>query len=106
MTSDRDRERARSVAMAIRDRLEDRRCEIVAEIRHYPPPIPACDVQFNRLIEDRDRISREIGRIDALLGGRTPRAGRAKAIDAFIAASPDIDPDLKRKLRSELAGSP
>ena len=34
--------------------------QIVAEIRAYPPPIPACDAQFNWLLERRARIERAL----------------------------------------------
>ena len=43
--------------------LEVERNRVCAEIASYPPPIPACDEQFNHLLEERDRISRELSRL-------------------------------------------
>ena len=37
--------------------------EIQAEIRKYPPPIPACDAYFNHLLEERGRITDELARL-------------------------------------------
>ena len=37
------------------------------EIGAYPAPIPACDAQFNGLLEERRRLSRAIRDIDAVL---------------------------------------
>ena len=44
----------------IRTALEQERRGISAEIGSYPSPIPACDEQFNYLLERRDRISRAL----------------------------------------------
>jgi hypothetical protein len=52
----------------IRDRLESERDRIYKEILNYPRPIPGCDQQFNHLLEERERISRELDRLDALSG--------------------------------------
>jgi hypothetical protein len=43
-----------------RSRLLLERARIVAEIRAYPPPIPACDAQFNWLLERRAEIERAL----------------------------------------------
>ena len=37
--------------------LENARLRIQAEINAYPAPIPACDVYFNSLLEQRSRVS-------------------------------------------------
>ncbi len=42
--------------------LECERDRILAEIRAYPPPIPACDEQFNHLLAQRDSIWKELKR--------------------------------------------
>ncbi len=42
--------------------LERERDRIFEQIRSYPPPIPACDDQFNYLLAERDRIARELVR--------------------------------------------
>jgi hypothetical protein len=40
--------------------LERELARVAAEIRSYPAPIPACDAQYNHLLEERARISREL----------------------------------------------
>ena len=40
--------------------LEAERLRIQAEIVSYPMPIPACDVYFNDLLEQRSRICAEL----------------------------------------------
>jgi hypothetical protein len=46
--------------------LNEERERIYAEIHDYPPPIPACDVQFNYLIEKRTLVTQEIRKLRAL----------------------------------------
>lgn len=50
-----------------RRRLLAERAQIVAEIRAYPLPIPACDAQFNWLLERRAQIERAL-----VHGAQTP----------------------------------
>ncbi|MBX3053062.1 MAG: hypothetical protein KF753_16385 [Caldilineaceae bacterium] len=50
----------------IEARLWQERERIYAEIHAYPPPIPACDAQFNYLIEKRALIAKELSAIRAL----------------------------------------
>jgi hypothetical protein len=40
--------------------LESERLRVQAEIASYPMPIPACDVYFNGLLEQRARICDEL----------------------------------------------
>jgi hypothetical protein len=55
---------AQSGWQAVRDHLEKQQQRIYEEIRNYPKPIPACDVQFNYLLEQRAGISDELNRLD------------------------------------------
>ena len=50
-----------------RDALAKERLRIQAEISGYPMPIPACDVYFNDLLEQRARICAELARMEELL---------------------------------------
>lgn len=50
-----------------RDALEIERLALQAEISSYPMPIPACDVYFNDLLEQRARICTELARTEELL---------------------------------------
>ena len=43
-----------------RAELENERRRIIDEIKAYPTPIPACDAQFNFLLEERARIEQEL----------------------------------------------
>jgi len=45
--------------------LESERHRINDEIKNYPTPNPACDAQFNFLLEERARIAREIQELEA-----------------------------------------
>jgi hypothetical protein len=44
--------------------LEGERLRIQAEIVSYPMPIPACDVYFNGLLEERARVCGALARLD------------------------------------------
>jgi len=48
--------------------LECERLRIQTEINDYPGPIPACDVYFNSLLEQRNRVCEEL---TALRGSKT-----------------------------------
>jgi hypothetical protein len=50
------------------EQLEARKAQVLAEIRSYPPPIPACDAQFNYLLEQRDQLSVALNRLHQLTG--------------------------------------
>ncbi len=52
----------------LRAQLRQEREQVLAELRAYPPAVPACDAQFNYLLEQRDRLGRALGRLDAILG--------------------------------------
>ena len=43
--------------------LERERDRIFERIRSYPSPVTACDEQFDSLLEERDRIARELTRV-------------------------------------------
>ncbi len=60
---------------ALRARLEHMQEGVAAEIRAYPPPIPACDAQFDHLLERREALSEALARLDAARkdGSSTPK---------------------------------
>ncbi len=70
---------------ALRARLEHMQEAVAAEIRAYPPPIPACDAQFDHLLERREALSEALARLDAARkdGSRTP--------ESFLAGLPGLD---------------
>ena len=53
----------------LRSALVKRRQAIAEEIACHPRPITACDVHFNRLLEERAALSEQIDRLDDLIGG-------------------------------------
>ncbi len=67
---------------SLRRRLEALKETVAEELRSYPPPITACDDQFNRLLELRRLLPRELARLD--------RAANDKSItiEDFIRSSP------------------
>ena len=70
---------------ALRARLERMQEAVAAEINAYPPPIPACDAQFDHLLERRDALSEALARLGAARkdGSSTP--------ESFLAELPDLD---------------
>ncbi len=68
---------------ALRARLERMRAAVAAEIRAYPAPIPACDAQFDYLLERREALSAALARLDA---ARKAGAGPAQSLHAELSA--------------------
>jgi len=50
---------------ALRARLVGLQEAVTAEIRAYPAPIPACDAQYNHLLERRAAFAEARARLDA-----------------------------------------
>ena len=75
---------------ALRDQLKTRQARIVETIRDYPPPITACDAQFDHLLEQRDGIFRELKRLEQ---SRQKDGATGKELAAFIASSNWIEGD-------------
>jgi hypothetical protein len=53
-----------ALCIEIRNILLARRRQLAEEIGRHPRPITACDVHFNRLLEERALLSEEIDRFD------------------------------------------
>ena len=49
----------------LRRRLQSLTEQVGEEIRAYPAPIPACDAQFNHLLDLRRLLPQELGRLEA-----------------------------------------
>lgn len=90
-------EAARSAWTELEEHLENARRSVLAEIRNYPPPIAACDQQFNYLLEQRDRIAGGLSRLAAIRRDNSARETdvNVKALIDFINASECIAHDLK-----------
>jgi len=85
----------------IRTRLERRRDEILERIGSYPTPIPACDVDFNRLLEERARVFEELDRL-ATLKRRESHGRNSNVIQEFIASCTSLSEDDRHALRALL----
>ena len=92
-----------SVWNRIREHLQNERHRIYQEIKNYPPPIPACDAQFNYLLEERARIGVELARIEAIVKGSITWEEHKKSIEEFIMWSKYIDKDARQGIRSTLS---
>ena len=66
----------------LRARLARLQETVAAEIAAYPAPIPACDAQYNHLLERRAALAEARARLDAAYEG-----GQATAED-FRASTP------------------
>ena len=70
----------RRVASLLEDLAQASRSALLAlnrKIGAYPPPIPACDAQFNFLLEKRRRLSQDSRQIQRLMT-RAAREGVAR----------------------------
>jgi hypothetical protein len=92
----------KSVWEQIRTRLEGARSRIYEEIRNYPRPIPACDQQFNYLLEERARVCGELDRVDEVLREGLWRSDPVQRIEAFLQSSGCIDSGAQQAIRSSL----
>jgi hypothetical protein len=68
-----------SFCLEIRSALLNRRRRLAEEIGRHPRPITACDVHFNRLLEERAALSEEIGRFDEFIAASVALTAEAKA---------------------------
>ena len=68
----------------VRRRLASEKARVVRAIADYPAPIPACDEQFNHLLERRRSLAQEIERADRLC------RDESASIDEFVRSSPSL----------------
>lgn len=88
----------------IRAHLEHRRDELCREIGDYPPPRPACDVDFNKLLEERALMFQELARLDGLLGEDHSRERLAASLTEIIRTSSMIDENARSERVRQHAG--
>jgi len=75
---------------ATRIHLATAKGKISEAIRNYPPPIPACDQQFNHLLEERHRLGAALRRLDVIKEQILSARDQLEAIQALIRESPDL----------------
>jgi hypothetical protein len=95
-------DRSMMLCRAIKVSLEAKRDQIYEEIRGYRPPIPACDVQFNFLLEERTRVFQELSRVNSLAKAKLPTGDLLALLDEFLRMSTCIDAETKQRMRVEV----
>jgi len=82
--------------------LKRQKNQIYEEIKSYPPPITACDEQFDHLLAAQQRISRELDRMHAASQASFMDRDPARLIDGFIKSSTCIGDEAEQRIRSLL----
>ena len=88
------------VLTAFKNQLEEVKVRVNKEIGNYPSPIPACDAQFNYLLEERSKISAAIKRVDDLLTKCQTEIVAIETIEELIRTSNQIDDGMAARLRA------
>ncbi|MCL4266875.1 MAG: hypothetical protein KJ069_27085 [Anaerolineae bacterium] len=84
---------AEALWLEIKTYLEEKKNLLNEEIINYPPPIPACDAQFNYLLEERARLTAELNRLQELAGQGADDADTTRLLQEFITSCAHIDTD-------------
>jgi hypothetical protein len=96
-----------SVWTKISSYLENERERIYEEIKNYPRPIPACDAQFNYLLEERTCLADELNRMYEASEESLRSHNSIKLVEEFITSSRYLNTEAKQRLLSYLkAGLP
>ena len=82
----------------VKNQLEAEKIRLNTAIRSYPSPIPACDAQFNHLLEKRTRLANELILVDQLLASCEADSSGEKRFEKLIADIGQIDPDMAEKI--------
>lgn len=93
-----------TIVRILADNLEAERARVVNEIRTYPSPIPACDAQFNHLLEKRTRLSRELEGLHRIHEVLLSDASDMRQLQTFIESSEFIHPDTKYQMMTACGG--
>lgn len=91
-----------SVWKRIQSHLEAERHRIYEEIKDYPRPIPACDLQFNQLLEKRTRIGHDLERLHEAIQVGLGDGNILEVLDDFLCSTSSIDIVLKEQLKTAL----
>ena len=78
--------------------LERSKARIYADIRAYPAPIPACDQQFNYLLEQRRAINSALKKCREQDAGNAPVANSLEELGESLVGSDDLPFDALRDL--------
>ncbi len=86
--------------------LQAARVALNKEIGAYPAPIPACDAQFNGLLEQRRQLSRAIRAIDAILAKGATETLTGVDLQRIVDALGQVDDTLAARLKATLTRDP
>lgn len=89
-----------SISATLEACLQAEKQRITDEIRSYPPPIPACDAQFNYLTEQRDTVRQELSRLQTLRASGTMDHAELRN---FTVSSASLDKKTKAQLLTAMA---
>lgn len=98
--SDLDSDSRARIGALVQSELDARRIAISRELATIPPPVPACDVDFNRLLEDRGRIADDLQRLNRML----VTGESDEAILRLCRESTFLSDTVKREIESLLRG--
>ena len=82
----------------IRNCLERARNRVHERITHYPMPIPACDADYNCLLEERARITDALDRLQTDAANGAAITDSITRIEALILASAHVEAETKREI--------
>jgi hypothetical protein len=88
-----------TVLEMVQAELEARRQSISRELCTIPSPVPACDVNFNRLLEERAGITDELQRLRRLAAAGSDASG----VLAFCSACALLSEPTKEEVQRLLA---
>lgn len=88
----------RAVLELVHTELDGRRQAISRELCSIPPPVPACDVNFNRLLDERARV---VDELQALARLRASQADAGQVL-AFCRASTGLDAASRATIEAQL----
>ncbi len=94
----------KSAWQEIKEELQNKKKQIYEEIGNYPPPIPACDQQFNYLLEERTRISQELRQIDTISQESLACKNPVEVLEGYLQSSSYISDETEQKIRNYLKG--
>ncbi len=74
-------------AESLLSQLEVEWTRVAAEIHNYPSPIPACDAQFNYLLEQRGKLTKEMNLLREIRERMAAGRDESAALKTFLARS-------------------
>jgi hypothetical protein len=94
-------EKSVSLAWArIQQHLEKELHRVRDEIWSYPAPIPACDAQYNFLLEEREGLSSELARVRDYVNEDSDSENARSSVDAFLRVSSYLGDSANGEIRA------